>query len=390
MHDVIIAGLGPAGSTAAYRLAKSGFKVLSFDKEKFPRYKSCGGCISAKIDGLIDFDISPCVEFTVKGAYFTYRSGRKLDITADKPVGYNVMRDTFDAFLLNKAKEAGAEVVEGTRVTGFVDKGGHVDVTTSDGRTHSSKFIIGADGAGGVIGREHFGMTVKECAVSITAELPYDNKALSDMDGRLFIDFGTVPLGYGWMFPKKNFLSIGVAGDLSKNSGSIKKSFKELISMHELTSGLRVEDTAGWTVPVYSSSVKSVVKGRALLAGDSGRLVDPFLGEGIYFAMKTATVAADTITQALHSDSANLMPYQTWLENDLFPEFCAAEKVSNLVYNHPRLWYKILENEPAMMLKYFSVIRGEESVRSFHDWVYKRIRSKPWRLLRRWVESKFV
>ena len=117
MHDVIVVGLGPAGSTAAYELASSGLRVLALDKEKFPRYKSCGGCISTKIERELDFDISGAVEDTVYGATFTYKSGRPVDIMSDRPVGYNVMRDRFDNLLVGKAREAGAEVIDGCRVT---------------------------------------------------------------------------------------------------------------------------------------------------------------------------------------------------------------------------------------------------------------------------------
>jgi len=118
--------------------------------------------------------------------------------------------------------------------------------------------------------------------------------------------------------------------------------------------------------------------------------VDPFLGEGIYYAIKTATAAAATISECVRTGTGDLSAYQRWLESTVYPEFRQAEKIGDLVYNHPRLWYSILEREPDIMRRYYNVIRGEEGTGNFYEWIMSRIRSKPWRVLRRWVASHFV
>lgn len=389
MHDVIVVGLGPAGSTAAYKLASSGLRVLGLDKEKFPRYKSCGGCISTKIERELDFDISGAVEDTVYGATFTYKSGRPVDIMSDRPVGYNVMRDRFDNLLVDKAREAGAEVIDGCRVTSVEDDGSSVTVTTASGVAYRAKALVGADGASGFTGRVHFGLNPKEAAVSLTAEVPYDS-ALTDVKGRLFIDFGGVPFGYAWIFPKKEVLSVGMAGDAAKIKGGIKAHFNAFVSSHYALKGFDVDERRGWMVPVFYSGSTRAVKGRILLVGDNGHLVDPFLGEGIYYAIKTGKGAASAIADALRNGGEDFSAYQGWLEKEIYPEFKSAERLSSLVYNHPRLWYSIIEKDPSIMLRYYDVIRGEESCDSFHAWVHAKIRSKPWKVLRRWIESRFM
>ena len=389
MHDVIVVGLGPAGSTAAYELASSGLRVLALDKEKFPRYKSCGGCISTKIERELDFDISGAVEDTVYGATFTYKSGRPVDIMSDRPVGYNVMRDRFDNLLVGKAREAGAEVIDGCRVTSVEDDGSSVTVTTASGEAYRAKALVGADGASGFTGRVHFGLNPKEAAVSLTAEVPYDSSR-ADVKGRLFIDFGGVPYGYAWIFPKKEVLSVGMAGDTAKVKGGIKAHFNEFVSTHHVLKGFEVDRRHGWTVPVFYSGSTQAVKGRVLLAGDTGHLVDPFLGEGIYYAIKTGKGAASAIADALRGGAEDFSAYQGWLEKEIYPEFKSAGRLSNLVYNHPRLWYSIIEKDPSIMLRYYDVIRGEESCDSFYAWVHAKIRSKPWKVLRRWIESRFI
>lgn len=388
MYDAIVVGLGPAGSTAARDLAGAGLRVLGIDKEKFPRYKSCGGCISTKIERILDFDISGAVEEKVRGATYTYKSGRTMDILSDRLVGYNVMRDTFDALLLSKAKEAGAEIIEGVRAVKAVDDGRSVKVTLADGRAFEGKVLVGADGSSGFVGRELFGLNPKEAAVSITAEASLPRKARAYSE-KLFIDFGSVPYGYAWIFPKENYLSVGIAGDACKVGGRIKDYFNEFVSTHEALRGLDLSRRMGWTVPVYYDGAAPSVKGRAILIGDTGHLVDPFLGEGIYYAIRTAKSAASVIIDNIRG-ARELDAYQGWLEREIHPEFKAAARLSDLVYNHPRLWYSILEKDTDIMLRFYDVIRGEQDCASFYGWVLSKVKSKPWKVLRGWVESRLL
>ena len=236
---------------------------------------SCGGCISTKTERILDFSIDEAIDDTVYGATFTYKSDRKIDIISDRPVGHNVMRDKFDHFLVNKAREAGAEVLEGRRVTNVTDSGDRVTVKCANGESFSAKFLIGADGAAGFVGRTHFGLDPKQVAVSVTAEVPYDRDS-SGCKGRLFIDFGSVPYGYAWVFPKKKFLSAGIAGDAAKVGGQIKRYFDEFLRTHPSLKGLSADERVGWIVPIYYTGAPSYVKGRVALAGDTGHLVDPF------------------------------------------------------------------------------------------------------------------
>ncbi len=71
--DVIVVGAGPSGSTTAYELAKAGMSVLMLEKEKFPRYKPCGGGLSLKIERILSINIKDVIESTITGSYFTYQ-----------------------------------------------------------------------------------------------------------------------------------------------------------------------------------------------------------------------------------------------------------------------------------------------------------------------------
>ena len=85
-YDVIVVGGGPAGATAAYELATSGINVLILEKEKFPRYKPCGGGLSLKIDKVLKFSIKEVIETTVMGVHFSYQGKNGLSLLSDRPV----------------------------------------------------------------------------------------------------------------------------------------------------------------------------------------------------------------------------------------------------------------------------------------------------------------
>ena len=98
-YDVIVVGAGPGGATAARFCAKAGLKTLLIEKERLPRYKPCGGCLSTKTVHLLGFDLSPVIENTIYGAKFTYCSKDPFFIESKDPIAFLVMRDRFDQLL---------------------------------------------------------------------------------------------------------------------------------------------------------------------------------------------------------------------------------------------------------------------------------------------------
>src|SRR6185295_4144140 len=108
-YDAVVVGLGPAGATVAYELSRAGMSVLGLEKQSHPRYKVCGGGLSVRIDRILDPDFKSVVEHTISGIQFTY-GGKEpflIEAGAGDPIAYMVMRDRFDHFLAQKARDAG-------------------------------------------------------------------------------------------------------------------------------------------------------------------------------------------------------------------------------------------------------------------------------------------
>ena len=121
-YDVVVVGAGPGGSTAARFCAQAGLKTLLIEKEKMPRYKACGGCLSLKIIHLLGFDLGVMLENIIYEVKFTYRLKDAFCIESKQPMAFMVMRGRFDEFLAKKALEKGAEFLECRKVVGIEEK----------------------------------------------------------------------------------------------------------------------------------------------------------------------------------------------------------------------------------------------------------------------------
>ena len=385
-YDVIIAGLGPGGATAAYELALKGLNVLAFDKEKFPRYKPCGGCLSLKAEKILPFDFKAVVEDTAYGAVFTFKSKRPVSIISQRPVGYNVNRDRFDNLLKEKAREAGAVVREGERVIGIEECNDYVSIKTSGG-SYKARILVGADGANSIVARKVLGFDSKMCAMAIEAEIPFKKERLAALKGRLLIDFGCIPHGYGWVFPKSKNLSVGIAGISYKVKGKTKEYFHNYVKKEKTLVGLDINNVHGWTIPYFHDAGQRIGKGRTLAIGDAAHLADPFLGEGIYYAIRSAQLAAKVVSERIEDATVDVNPYNKAVALELYPELKAAAKLGRLVYSFPKLWYNIIEAEPSLMESYYEVVRGEKGYEDFYSNVISRVKARPWGFITMWLKG---
>lgn len=363
--DVIIVGAGPAGSLAAYILTKQGRNVTLFEKTPFPRYKVCGGGLTHKILQEIPFDISPVIETTIHSFRFSHQYANVFTRHSDEPLMYCTMRADLDAFLLQKAIDAGAAVRMGEKVVSFQQDKSGVNVATKE-KTFRARVLIGAEGASGIVARMAGLRKSVEMKMAWEAEVtaaPEDLKRLSDT---VFLDWGTLPGVYAWVFPKKDHFSIGVGGPagLSKQMMQYYDLFVESISQDTAHSSdteicfLKTQSFASWPIPVRTKN-SLFHNGSVLVTGDAAGLGDPLTGEGIYYAIRSGMLAAETCREYLSGRISSLDIYSKKINDELMAELLAANKIKQLLDAFPLKVHYFVGKSDRAWRAFGKILRGE-------------------------------
>ncbi len=313
MYDVIIVGAGPAGSTAAKYLAEHGISVLLLDKSQFPRDKPCGGGLTTKVleefpyikeHDLIDsYSYGGCVH----SASLRY----KVSIDKEQPFLATVLRTTFDYGLVKLAQESGATVLEGKKVDDIHVTHDHVSVIIQDGTTFNGQAVLGADGVWSIVAQKSGLHTDKHrFGVSLVNEYDVGSKVVDEFctkkrRGHLHIKIGGIA-GYGWVFPKKNHINVGVGiTNIHQKNQTVKINLKKIYldyfhllqDTKSIPSDVAPGDIKGAALP--SQPRKKTYATRVILCGDAAGLINPLTGEGIDYAMISGKLAAEVLVQAV-------------------------------------------------------------------------------------------
>ncbi len=178
--EVIVAGAGPAGATAALRLARAGVRVLVVERFALPRQKPCGGGISTRV--LTRFPYLPAAlpripSLPVSDLYLEGPSGGVFRMRSDGPAVLLIRRIEFDALLVSLAVEAGARVLAPAAIAQVRQDADCVTLTLRDGRELSAPMVIAADGVNSVIARRlqlNPGWPREHLALDMMEETPTD------------------------------------------------------------------------------------------------------------------------------------------------------------------------------------------------------------------------
>lgn len=354
-YDVIVAGAGPSGSTAARRLAERGARVLLLDKQNFPRDKPCGGGVTLRAASVQDIDLAPVVERTIYGARFSLRLGGDFDRRFDRPLTYMTQRCLLDKHLVERAAAAGADLHDGDAAREIEPRETGVTVRTDRG-VYESRLLIGADGANGVCGRSLGLRPGYEEAVALEGNLLFPRGVPEAWSDVVALDLGGLAGGYGWVFPKSDHLNIGV-GAWKYAGFTLRSKLAGLASRYGFGPADLV-NLRGHHLPVRRSGTP-IARGPVALAGDAAGLVDPLSGEGIHMAFASGRLAAEQALAVLSGGLPDMSGYQAAVDAQLQPELDVSRRLQELFNFAPPPYLALMRRSRRFWLFFCYLIRGD-------------------------------
>jgi geranylgeranyl reductase family protein len=332
-YDVIVVGSGPAGSSAAWRLAQAGMAVAVLEKATLPRYKTCGGGIVGRALQVLPMDVCHVVEQNCHTAQMNLLpAGWSFTTHRQAPIVSMTMRSRFDWAMLSAAQAAGAAVHQRCTVGDIAFHDDFVTVVTSGGAMRA-KFVIAADGAFSTVARK---MEMPDGRVLIPAleyEVTVPRDRLNAFHDMARFDFGLLPHGYAWAFPKQQHLSIGVLS-MVQGGRDLKCSLARYLDLLGCRAVTQVE-RHGFVIPIRPRRGPFVDK-RILLVGDAAGFADPVTGEGISFAIQSGLMAAQSLIEPQLEEEPVRQAYTRALTETILPELRTGRWLARLLYHYPR------------------------------------------------------
>ncbi len=290
IFDVAIAGGGPAGSSCAAFCAIAGLKTLVLERERFPREKVCGDCLNPSCWPVLKRlsltqPVRDLSHSKLTSVEFIAIDGHK--VVVDLPTGddceLSIKRSLFDDLLLKRARELGAQVREETIVTALAHEEDW-KIVTATGETFRARTLIGADGRNSTVARLRnlLPRPARE-RVALQAHIPLPR----NFGERIVLQF--LREGYSGQAPvngiELNLCLVGRPPTIS--------SLRQWAQRH-----FEFPANQPWrTITPLTRSPVPCAHENLLFIGDAARVVEPFTGEGIYYALRSGEFAAGAIAK---------------------------------------------------------------------------------------------
>ena len=282
----------------------------------------------------LPFSVEPVVEDRITRTRCRLRYGPEIEHESPRVLCLMTQRRRLDAFLVEQAVAAGVEFRDGVHVA--VDSETELRV---DGRPVEVGAVIGADGANGITARSlGLGGAIVN-GVALEGNLPYQELPDGSWHGRLVLELGTVPGGYGWIFPKGDHVNVGVGG--WAHQGPHLRRHLQILCEHYGVELRQLSDLRGHRLPMRRPATV-LARGRALVVGDAAGALDPVSGDGIYEALVTARLAAEHTLELLAGGATSLEPYDAAVRRELDPLASAGWGAKVALDRYPRAVFAVM------------------------------------------------
>ena len=356
--DAIVVGAGPGGSTAAYNLARAGADVLLLDRAGFPRDKPCGGGVLTSAVRLLPYSLDPVTERTITSFRVRYKRSWEFEHHFPEPLAIMTQRSRLDAYMAEQALRAGADFRDGSPVR-QIDQ---TMVKLANGDVHRAGVIIAADGANGIV-RRSLGLPRLRGAVALEGNASRaEQEAGRRWSDAVGLELGSMPGGYGWVFPKADHCNVGLGG-----FPSVASKLRDELARYtdsESFDANALTELRGHHLPLREPD-SALVSEAVAFVGDAAGLIDPLSGEGIGNAIRSAQLVAEAALAYLSGDADDLSVYQRSIEAEIEPELRAARQLQALFHQCPWPYVQLLRHSERFWTAFCRIVRGESTYTSF-------------------------
>lgn len=352
--DVVIIGAGPAGSATALFLAREGYEVILLDRAAFPRDKPCGEYLTPGAVKLLRDEIGILPELMASGAARLTRetvvphrssafSGATEALACPRVVTDRVLRDA--------AQAAGARVIEGVNVQRILrDRYGICGVAGADAggreREFHARVTVGSDGTRSLLARDMGVVKPIPRLQRIALVTHYSNGDSTPETGvtmHLPHDRSDACCGVGAACGPEGTRNVNIVVPLSEGprmAGRRQAYFEERlrVSFPQAWEWVKDAEQSGElrSVGCFGHHTKRAAGDGAVLVGDAATFIHPFTGEGVYFALRGAQLAAESIGAALARGDVSrncLRSYDAARRRELLPRYQLCDAVQRVVHS---------------------------------------------------------
>ncbi len=324
-----------------------------------PRYKACGGGVVFRALKLLPFDASEVVDRQCGVAELNLNDAQLyFKVARDYPLVSMTMRENLDYLLFRAAAQEGVVTIDGCRVSGVVRRNGMMQVNTAKGDL-DCRFVIGADGAQSIVARTGGWLNKLPIAPLIEWEVTVAEDVFSRFSDSARFEFGPVPAGYAWIFPKKNHLSVGLGG-YTKGRLDLKARLASFLRTTGIDRVKKVEQH-GYFIPMHMRN-EGFVRDRILLVGDAAGFVDPVTGEGITYALLSGRGAAKALIRGDFKSEDVAEAYLSELSVEVLRELRWGRLLNVLLYRSAKVRTLLFRQYGVQLTQAFAdIITGERS-----------------------------